>query len=369
MKFKTILVLIAVALLIFVGYESLFVVNQTQQALVLQFGEPKRVITEPGLKVKLPFVQNVVYLDKWILDFEPESPQENILGDGKRIVVDSITRYRIEDPLLYYQRVRNETILRSRLAGIIDSTQRLILGRYSLSNLLSDNRATIMHEIKDLASEKAKEIGIEILDVRIGRADLPEQNTQAVLQRMKTERERISRQIRASGREESQKIRADADKTQRVILAEAERQSLETRGQGDRLASTLYAEAFGLDPAFFAFYRSMEAYKSALADESTSLVISPNNDFFRYFNDRQAPPQAASASKAAVNEQEIIRRLGKIKEIFGTLSEQQKKQPIEPVIPPEAVPTPSESPTPLTVPEPENQPQPEPQSTPQPGQP
>ncbi len=267
------------------AYSSFFIVNQTQQALVLQLGEPKRVVRDPGLNFKLPFVQNVQYFEKRVLDLDPPK-QQVILVDQKRIDVDTYARFRIADPLRFFQTVNNEVGARARLSAIISSSLRRVLGGESLNAILSAKRADIMAVIRSEVSDAVKPLGIDIIDVRMKRADYPEQTSQAIFNRMKSEREREAREFRAEGYEAAQQIRADADRQRIVILAAAQREAQTLRGQGDGQAIQIYADAFGKDPEFFAFYRTMEAYRSALNSDSTTMVLSPDSEFFRYFGDQ-----------------------------------------------------------------------------------
>jgi membrane protease subunit HflC len=274
----------AVVALLFVALGSFFTVNQAQQALVLQFGDPRRVIQEPGLKVKMPFIQDVVYFEKRVLDIDPPK-QQVILVDQKRIDVDTFARYRITDPLRFYQTVSNEVGARARLTAIINSTTRRVLGNESLTSILSENRTPIMNAIKTETNAAVRPLGIEIVDVRIKRADYPEQTSQAIYNRMKSERDREAKEFRAEGAEAAQQIRADADRQRVIIVTTAEKEAQVTRGEGDAQAIKIYAEAFGRDPEFYAFYRSMEAYRLALTDGTTTMVLSPDSEFFRFFTD------------------------------------------------------------------------------------
>ena len=274
------------AVLLFGAYSAAFMVNQTQQALVLQFGEPKRTIQEPGLKFKLPFIQEAVYYERRVLALIPQDAEEVILADQKRLQVDAYARYRIEDPLLFFQTVRNEIGARARLESIIDSSVRRVLGRETLASILTGERESINGSIRDEVNQSVASLGIQIIDVRLRRADYPEATSQNIFNRMKSEREREAKEFRATGEEEAQKIRADAEKTRTVIVAEAKRQAQEVRGEGDSNAIRIYAESFGRDPEFFSFYRSMEAYRKAIGESGTSMVLSPNSSFFRYFKDK-----------------------------------------------------------------------------------
>lgn len=272
----------------FVAFTSLFVVPQVQQAIVLQFGAPIEAVKDPGLKVKLPW-QNVVYYDKRVLDLDPPK-QQVILSDQKRLDVDSYARFKIIDPLLFFQTVKDEMGARSRLSPIINSSLRRVLGNETLLSILSDQRISIMASIRQQANDDARPLGMELVEVRIRRADYPEETSLNIYNRMKSERERESKEFRAQGQEEAQKIRADADKQRVVIVAEAQKQSEILRGQGDGEAIRIYAEAFGQDPEFFAFYRSMQAYRKAMTGGDTTMVLSPDSDFFKYFKNIEGAP-------------------------------------------------------------------------------
>ena len=281
------LVTLAVAALLLAGVSgSLFTVNQTQQALVLQFGEPKRTIQEPGLAFKLPFMQDVTYYEKRVLSLIPQDAEEVILSDQKRLQVDAYARYQIEDPLLFYQTVRNELGARGRLEAIIDSSVRRALGRETLASILTGQRNDITRSIGEEVNASVSSLGIKIIDVRLRRADYPAATSQNIFNRMKSEREREAKEFRATGEEEAQKIRADAEKTRTVIISEAQREAQETRGAGDGKAIEIYADSFGQDADFFAFYRSMEAYRKSMNNNDTSLVLSPDSSFFRFFKDK-----------------------------------------------------------------------------------
>lgn len=287
------IVLIAIGILI---DSSLFIVDQTETALVLQFGKPIRVITSPGLEGKIPFVQNVVFFDKRLLDVEPP-PEEVIASDQKRLVVDTYTRYRIVDPLLFYQTVGNEEVVRARLTALVSSSLRQVVGKVPLSALLSNQRAGIMHMIRDDVRGAAKPFGIDVVDTRIRRADLPTQNSEAIYARMNSERQQQAALYRGEGAQAAQTVRANADREVTVIIADAQRDAQELRGQGDAAATAIYAKAYGQDQDFFAFYRSLEAYRTALAGHNTTFVLSPDSSFFRFFNTASgagggAPPPA-----------------------------------------------------------------------------
>ena len=284
--------LAALGLLVIIGgivaFTSLFVVPQVQQAIVLQFGAPVTAVKDPGLKVKLPW-QNVVYYDKRVLDLDPPK-QQVILSDQKRLDVDSYARFKIVDPLLFFQTVKDEIGARSRLSPIINSSLRRVLGNETLLSILSDQRINIMASIRQQANDDARPLGMELVEVRIRRADYPEETSLNIYNRMKSERERESKEFRAQGQEQAQKIRADAEKQRVVIVAEAKKQSEILRGQGDAEAIRIYAEAFGQDPEFFSFYRSMQAYRKAMTSGDTTMVLSPDSDFFGYFKDIDGAP-------------------------------------------------------------------------------
>ena len=266
------------------AFSTVFTVHQTEQALVLQFGDPKRIVTEPGLKFKLPFVENVVMFDRRILAFD--APVEEIIAsDQKRLVVDAFARFKIVDPLLFYQTVGNEAVARSRLGAILNSSLRRVFGEVPLANVMTEERAELMDEIGILVNAQTRAFGMNVIDVRVKRADLPEANSQAIYERMRTEREREAREFRAQGAEIAQRIRSRADREKTVLIADADKQSQILRGEGDGDRNRIFAEAFSQDPEFFAFYRSMQAYREALADDQTTMVLSPDSEFFRYFGD------------------------------------------------------------------------------------
>ena len=266
----------------FVIYLSFFTVKEINQAIVLQFGDPKRVIAEPGLQVKIPFIQNVVFLDRRILSLDP-APEEVIASDQKRLIVDAYARFKIVDPLKFYVSVGNEMVARSRLATIINSRLRSVLGKHSLATLLSEDRTKQMAIIQDGVNTEAEKFGITIIDIRIKRADLPQANSEAIYKRMQTEREREAKQFRARGAEMAVTITSTADKEVTVLLANAKKQSEIMKGEGDGQRNKIFAEAFGKDPEFFAFYRAMQAYEKALIGGDTSLILSPDSDFFKFF--------------------------------------------------------------------------------------
>jgi len=266
----------------FAIYLSLFTVKEINQAIVLQFGDPKKVIAEPGLQVKIPFIQNVVFLDRRILSLDP-APEEVIASDQKRLIVDAYARFKIVDPLKFYISVGNERVARSRLATIINSRLRSVLGKQSLATLLSEDRTKQMAIIQEGVNVEAEKFGITIIDVRIKRADLPQANSEAIYKRMQTEREREAKEFRAKGAEMAVTITSTADKEVTVLLANAKKQSEIMKGEGDGQRNKIFANAFGKDPEFFSFYRAMQAYEKALIGGDTSLILSPDSDFFKFF--------------------------------------------------------------------------------------
>ena len=279
-RYRTLILGVAVIGLGILAMTMLFTVHQTQQVIVLQFGNPKLVITEPGLKWKLPW-QSVQYYESRVLNLDP--PVERvILADQKPLLVDSYARYRIVDPLRFFQSVRDERQLRVRLGTIINSQVRDVLGNQNLASVLSEERADIMLEIRDGVNRQGQRFGIEIVDVRLRRADLPKETSQAVYERMKTERQREAAEFRAQGFELAVRIKATADREATVIRAEAEREAEIARGEGEGERTRILNAAYGRDPEFFSFYRSMQAYERSLG-EGTYMVLSPDSDFFRFF--------------------------------------------------------------------------------------
>jgi len=282
-----IIAVVLVGVAIVLSWSAAFIVDQREQVLVLQFGDPKRVIQEPGLNFKIPFIQQTVRFDKRLLDFD-NAPEEVIASDQKRLVVDAFARYHITDPLKFYQTVGTEMALRPRLGSVLNSTLRQVLGTVPLQQVVSEKRGALMLEIRDIVRTEAARFGIRVEDVRIKRADLPAQNSEAIYRRMQTERQQEAAELRAKGAEEAQKIRAEANRQKVVIVAEAERDSQILRGDGEGQMNRIFAEAFGRDPEFFSFYRSMQAYEAALGTDDTTMVLSPDSDFFRYFGSLSA---------------------------------------------------------------------------------
>jgi membrane protease subunit HflC len=288
-------VLLIVALI--VGYSAVFTVYQTHQALVVRLGEPVRVVTEPGLHFKIPLIDNVISIDRRILDLENPA-QEIIASDQKRLVVDAFARYRIDKPLQFYQAVGNIDGANARLQTLLNSALRRVLGEASFIDVVRDQRDELMRRIQEQLDREAAAFGIQVVDVRIRRADLPEQNSQAVYQRMQTERQREAAEFRATGTQRAQEIRARADREVTVMIAEATAKAEQIRGEGDSDRNRIFAEAFNRDPDFFAFYRSMQAYEASIQKGDTRMLLRPDSEFFRFFVDpsgRQREPQGAPA--------------------------------------------------------------------------
>lgn len=291
-KIKIIAAICVVAILVL--SQGLFVVRQTNQAMVLQFGKPIKQIQEPGLKFKLPFIQNVVFFEKRLLDLDPPVEQVTLGTKKKRLDVDSFTRFRIVDPLAYYKAIIGNTgIYNSALAErelkkllnpIVNSTVREVLGRYGLSELLSEKRVEIMAEIRDKVKQEGKKFGIDVVDVRIKRADLPKETSGPIYNRMRSERIREAKEIRAQGSEVAEKIKSNAERERTVIIAEAQKEAQVIRGEGDKEAARIWADAANKDAEFYDFYRSLQAYKASMAKEDTSLVLSPDSEFFKFLN-------------------------------------------------------------------------------------
>ena len=278
---KANIILITIVVLLILVTQSFYIVSQPTQAIVLQFGEPVRLVQEPGLKIKLPFIQNVVLYDKRLLNLEPPA-QEVVLKDKKRLDVDTFSRYRITEPLTFYKTVRNEYQAQSRLQDIVNSSARNVLATFTLLELLSEKRTEIMRKISEAVKADASQLGVEVADVRIRRADLPIDISQAINERMKTERIREAKGYRADGEKASQEIRAKADKDATIIVANAEKLAQKIKGEGDKSATEIWNKATSVDPEFYAFYRTLEAYKKSF-NEDTSLVLSPEGEFFNYF--------------------------------------------------------------------------------------
>ena len=290
-----IVALFALLVIVVVGYSSVFTVDQTEQALVVRFGKPVDVYSDPGLHFKAPFIDTVIPIDKRILDLENPS-QEVIASDQKRLVVDAFARYRIEKPLRFYQSIGSIQAANIQLTTILNASLRRVLGEVTFIQVVRDEREALMNRIRDQVDKEADAYGIQVVDVRIRRADLPEQNSQAVYQRMQTERQREAAEFRAQGGQKAQEIRSNADREATVIVAEANSTAEQTRGEGDGERNRLFAEAYGKDPDFFAFYRSMTAYENGLKSADTRFLLRPDSEFFKFFAN---PSGAAAAAPAA----------------------------------------------------------------------
>jgi modulator of FtsH protease HflC len=275
-------------------WSSLFTVYQTQQALVVRLGNPVRVVSDPGLHVKAPFIDNVIKIDRRILDLEAP-PQEVIASDQKRLVVDAFARYRIQNPLQFYQTLGSQEAANSQLSILLNSGLRRVLGEANFQQVVRDERAELMSRILKLMDQEARAYGVQVVDVRIRRADLPEQNSQAVYQRMQTERQRQAAEFRAQGKQRGQEIRSKADREVTVLVAEAQSQGEQIRGDGDSKRNQIFAEAFTKDQDFFAFYRSMQAYEVGMKHSDTRFLLKPDSSFFRFFNAPSGKPGTVSA--------------------------------------------------------------------------
>ena len=292
-----IIALIVLLVAIVIGYASIFTVRQTEQVLVVRLGEPVRVVTEPGLNFKVPFVDAVITIDNRILDLENPS-QEVIASDQKRLVVDAFARYRIKNALRFYQSIGTVQAANIQLTTLLNSSLRRVLGEVTFIQVVRDEREGLMARIREQLDREADGYGISVVDVRIRRADLPEQNSQAVYQRMQTERQREAAEFRAQGGQKAQEIRSKADREATVIIAEANSKAEQVRGEGDGERNRLFAEAYGKDADFFAFYRSMTAYENGLRSNDTRFLLKPDSDFFRYFGNPAGKPRAPEAAAA-----------------------------------------------------------------------
>ena len=284
LQIKISTVIFIILLLIF---NTFFVVDQRKQALVLQFGKVIKTINKAGISYKIPLVQNAIFFDKRIIDLAlPE--QEVIASDQKRLLINAFAKYKIIDPVKFYTTVVNNQGLANKLAGILDSSLRQVIGEIPLNELLTENRGDIMKDIKDVVSDSSEIFGIEIVDVRIMRTDLPKENSDAIYARMQTEREKEAKEIRAKGAQEAQKIKAEADKQKTIIEAEAKKDADIVRGEAEAEANKIYANSFGKDPEFADFYRSMQAYQKSLLNDNnkTKMIISPDGEFFKYFGNK-----------------------------------------------------------------------------------
>jgi membrane protease subunit HflC len=287
-----IVALFVVLVAVVVGYSSLFTVSETQQVLLVRLGEPVRVVTTPGLNFKVPFIDTVISIDKRILDLENPA-QEVIASDQKRLVVDAFARYRIKDPLRFYQTLGSIQAANIQLTTLLNAALRRVLGEVSFITVVRDDRDALMSKIRSQLDRETASYGISVVDVRIRRADLPEQNSQAVYQRMQTERQREAAEFRAQGGQKAQEIRSRADREATVIIADANSQAEQVRGEGDGERNRLFAEAYGKDADFFAFYRSMTAYENSMKSNDTRFLLRPDSEFFRYFASPTGKPAAA----------------------------------------------------------------------------
>jgi membrane protease subunit HflC len=293
-----IVALFVLIVVLVVGYSAVFTVSQTEQALVVRLGEPVKVVTEPGLNFKAPFIDTVISIDKRILDLENPS-QEVIASDQKRLVVDAFARYRIKNALRFYQSIGSIQAANIQLTTLLNAALRRVLGEVTFITVVRDERETLMARIREQLDKEADGYGIQVVDVRIRRADLPEQNSQAVYQRMQTERQREAAEFRAQGGQKAQEIRSRADREATVIVAEANSTAEQVRGTGDAERNRLFAEAYGKDPDFFAFYRSMTAYENGLKSNDTRFLLRPDSDFFKFFGNASGHPPTAPAQPAA----------------------------------------------------------------------
>jgi len=294
-----IVALFVLFVVVIVGYSSVFTVAQTEQVLVVRLGEPIRVVTEPGLNFKAPFIDTVISIDKRILDLENPS-QEMIASDQKRLVVDAFARYRIKNALRFYQSIGSIHAANIQLTTLLNASLRRVLGEVTFITVVRDQREALMARIREQLDKEADGYGIQVVDVRIRRADLPEQNSQAVYQRMQTERQREAAEFRAQGGQKAQEIRSKADREATVIVAEANSTAEQVRGAGDGERNRLFAEAYGKDPDFFAFYRSMTAYENGLRSNDTRFLLRPDSDFFKFFSDSSGKPPAAPPAAVPV---------------------------------------------------------------------
>ena len=287
---KLVAIVVLGAIILITLSTALFTVRETDQVLVRRFGEPLRVVSEPGLHFKIPLLDNATYFEKRLLDFDGDK-QEIPTIDQKQLIVDAFARYKITNPLLFFQSVNSEAGMNARLPNIINSALRQVLGDVQLAKVLTAERAILMKQITEIASRNAQQFGIEIVDVRMKRVDLPPENSQAVFNRMKTQREQEAKLFRAEGKKESDRIKAQADKERRVIVADANKQAEILRGEGDAQAQAIYNDAYGQDPEFFDFWRSMQAMQKGLSSDTTTFVGPPDSDFFRFFTNEtgQAP--------------------------------------------------------------------------------
>src|SRR5258705_1477041 len=292
-----IVALFVLVVVLMVGYGSVFTVSQTEQVLLVRLGEPVRVVTEPGLNFKAPFIDTVISIDRRILDQEHPT-QEVAAWDQKRLVIDAIARSRIKNALRFYQSVGSIQAANIQLTTLLNASLRRVLGEVTFITVVRDQREALMARIREQLDKEADGYGIQVVDVRIRRADLPEQNSQAVYQRMQTERQREAAEFRAQGGQKAQEIRSRADREATVIVADANSTAEQVRGAGDGERNRLFAEAHGQDPDFFAFYRSMTAYENGLSKSDTRFLLQPDSDFFRFFSNPSGKPAAAASGSA-----------------------------------------------------------------------
>jgi membrane protease subunit HflC len=301
---RTTIPVVIIIILVFVGFNSLFTVHQTQHAILLQFGDPiNEINNDPGLHFKLPFVQNVIYLDNRLLDLDSR-PEEVIAADQERLVVDAFAKFQIVSPVNFYEAIKSESEVRVRLAQFLNSNMRRVLGSVSSTETISGARASLMNQIQAGVNAEAERagFGIVVSDVRIRRADLPAANSQAVYERMQSERRQEAAQFRAEGEERARRIRAQAERMRTVIVARAREEGEIKRGQGDAFRNAIFACSFGADPEFFAFYRSMQAYEESFQSQDTTMVLSPDSDFFQFFGNPAGDPKApVSENEASVS--------------------------------------------------------------------
>lgn len=285
---KIVILIFGFMVAIVFAFSTFFMVNQTEQAVIFQFGDPVRIVKNPGLNLKIPFVQNVLHFDTRLQEINTED-KEVIAADQKRLIINAFVKYKIIDPVLYYTTVRDENGFKNKFSTILDSSLRQVIGEIPLNNLLSEKRSDVMEKIQDVVDAKAKQFGVEIVDVRITRSDLPEANSAAIYKRMQTDREREAKEIRAEGDENAKKIRANTDKERIFLLSEARKKAEILMGEGDAAANKIYAKSYSKDPEFFDFYRSMGAYRNSLNGKNTKMIISHDNDFFKNMNIYKRP--------------------------------------------------------------------------------
>ncbi len=282
-KNSLVLLIFSVIIVIIFAFNIFFIVDQTEQAVVFQFGEPIRVVKNPGLNIKMPLIQNVIHFDVRLQEIDT-GDKEVIAADQKRLIINAFVKYKIIDPVLYYTTVQNESGFKNKFSTILDSSLRQVIGEIPLNDLLSEKRSDVMEKIQDVVDNKASKFGVEIVDVRITKSDLPKANSTAIYKRMQTDREREAREIRAEGDETAQKIRANADKEKAFVLSEAQKKAQTIMGEGDAIANKIYSKSYSKDPNFFEFYRTMQAYKNSLKNNNTKIIITPDNEFLKNLN-------------------------------------------------------------------------------------